>query len=627
MEIFGRKPYTWYQLPDQLSIRILCLQPHLDHTSPLHGSLITYSLKEVSDSYEAISYAWGPDKPYFPCTILIGDDTYLKITENLAGALRALRRTTSERLLWADAICIDQQSLVEKSRQVNLMSKIFGLSTRTLVWLGEDDESVPLAFNLCKHLSKSRRSYGLYSVYPFQDGSDDDPIFAENRIALRQDSVQGPALVALLTRDWFWRRWMIQEVALAKAVVVHCGKYTLLWKELANALAVIRLVERTRSSGEVGGWMANAPRYKAHFWEPAWAIAARRLRIEHTSGVKADGHRRPTSPPSSMLEVLSAASLFDCTEPVDCIFSLSALVDDIEFESNYNETVSAAYTRLVDTYLYGQDTCRTRVLHHARLPVTQDEIRLSADIPSYVPNWQILKKWGHFRLGGSGIFKYSAGFRELSQVTKSPYGTPKLAGYGFGGIRYIGLEVTRDAFKQEIKKWFQNYCKGSEHYAQYLTNEALVTAMARTLLVSNRLRATQQLLGSRLSESDYEEFGAQIRKLFDDNLPAESSPSSTQSIRDFSFTPDFGKFIDAALRVLVLRRLAILDGESIALVPEAAKEGDRMVIFSGAETPFIVREVRATDRKCFQLVGECYVHGFMDEIELSSLAGVIFELL
>jgi hypothetical protein len=413
---------------------------------------------------------------------------------------------------------------------------------------------------------------------------------------------------------------MVQEVALAKVVLMHCGKHTLPWKDLANALAVIRLVERTRTSGEVGGWMANAHQDKAHFWEPAWAIAARRLRIERTSYIDADGQRRLTRPPSSMLEVLSAASLFDCTEPVDCIFSLSALVDDINFEPNYEETVSEAYSRLVDTYLYGSEICPTRILHHARLPVSPDDIRLSAGIPSYVPNWQILKEWGHFRLGGSGSFRYSAGFQELSMVTKSSSGAPNLGGYDLGGIRYIGREVTNDTFKPEMKKWFQNYTQGSEHDVQYLTNGPLVIAMARTLLADNRLRTTQQLFEPSLTEFDYGEFGAQIREIVDDSLPPTQPPGNLRRTRDF------GKFIGAALRVLVLRRPAILDGRSIALVPAAAREGDRMAIFSGAETPFIVREVHATDRKCFQLVGECYVHGFMDEVNLSGLDRVVFQL-
>ncbi|KAK5202853.1 hypothetical protein LTR47_011348 [Exophiala xenobiotica] len=372
--------------------------------------------------------------------------------------------------------------------------------------------------------------------------------------------------------------------------------------------------------------MADAHQYKTHFWEPAWAIAARRLRIEHTSHIDADGHSRRTSPPSSMLEVLSAASLLDCTKPVDYIFSLSALVDDIRFEPNYEETVSAVYRRLADTYLYGQERCQTRVLHHARLPLSQDEIRLSAGIPSYVPNWQILKQWGHCRLGGSGSFKYSAGFQEDSMVIKSPYGTPNIGGYGFGGIGYIGLEFTKETFKQEMKMWFQNYCHGSEHDVRYLTNEPLVTTMARTLLADNRLRATQQIIAPPLTESDYEEFGAQIRGIIDDNFPTRSSFSSTQPLGNLRRTHDFEKFMDAALRALVLRRLAILDGKSIALVPEATRAGDRMVIFSGAETPFIVREIHNMDRKCFQLVGECYVHGFMDKVDLSALGRMIFEV-
>ena len=42
-----------------------------------------------------------------------------------------------------------------------------------------------------------------------------------------------------------------------------------------------------------------------------------------------------------MLEVLSATSLFDCTDPHDFIFCLNALADGIEFDSKYEESVAA----------------------------------------------------------------------------------------------------------------------------------------------------------------------------------------------------------------------------------------------------------------------------------------------
>ena len=101
----GRQLSKWNPLPDKPSIRIPKLQPHHDDNHPLQCSLVTWSLEAASDSFEAISYAWGPGDPQFPIIPLVGSASYLKRTEGLGAALKALRSTTSERQLWADAEC------------------------------------------------------------------------------------------------------------------------------------------------------------------------------------------------------------------------------------------------------------------------------------------------------------------------------------------------------------------------------------------------------------------------------------------------------------------------------------------------------------------------------------------
>jgi hypothetical protein len=58
---------------------------------------------------------------------------YLPITSNLDAALRRHRSKTGARRLWADAACINQADLAEKSNQISLMSKIYLNASRVLV--------------------------------------------------------------------------------------------------------------------------------------------------------------------------------------------------------------------------------------------------------------------------------------------------------------------------------------------------------------------------------------------------------------------------------------------------------------------------------------------------------------
>jgi ABC-type antimicrobial peptide transport system ATPase subunit len=53
-----------------------------------------------------------------------------------------MRFSDKPRVLWIDAICINQSSLSERSDQVALMSTIYSRANRNLVYLGEDDTAV-----------------------------------------------------------------------------------------------------------------------------------------------------------------------------------------------------------------------------------------------------------------------------------------------------------------------------------------------------------------------------------------------------------------------------------------------------------------------------------------------------
>ena len=83
-------------------IRLLVLLPASSENVPLKGKLQTFVLASVP-SYECLSYAWGEPKYEHAITI---DGHELPITSNLEIALRHLRLTDAERMLWVDAVCI-----------------------------------------------------------------------------------------------------------------------------------------------------------------------------------------------------------------------------------------------------------------------------------------------------------------------------------------------------------------------------------------------------------------------------------------------------------------------------------------------------------------------------------------
>ncbi|KAH9204993.1 heterokaryon incompatibility, partial [Leptodontidium sp. 2 PMI_412] len=69
-------------------------------------------------------------------TIQCNDGTAIAITTNCRDALIALRKRYGRLTIWIDAICINQQDIEEKSKQIQLMEEIYSWSERVIVWLG-----------------------------------------------------------------------------------------------------------------------------------------------------------------------------------------------------------------------------------------------------------------------------------------------------------------------------------------------------------------------------------------------------------------------------------------------------------------------------------------------------------
>jgi hypothetical protein len=102
------------------TIRLLNLHPGITE------DLICCDLQCVSLSatpeYEAISYYWGTHAGAIEIQC---DGRPFMITKELAAAFKKFRREDSNRLLWVDAICINQNDTKEKNCQVPLMRTIY----------------------------------------------------------------------------------------------------------------------------------------------------------------------------------------------------------------------------------------------------------------------------------------------------------------------------------------------------------------------------------------------------------------------------------------------------------------------------------------------------------------------
>jgi hypothetical protein len=220
--------------------RVLYLAPGVGDESPLAASLEVVDIQNTAP-YEALSYMWGPatDEPreYLwlgPCP--------LPIKPNLEAALRALRLRALARRLWIDAVCINQDDVDERSRQVRYMRLVYKHATRVIVWLGLKTAGVEQAFELARRLAQAKEVLDCPEASGVRPGE-----------ALDEDAVSGfvasmlgelpPVVIQhlsnLFARPYFTRTWCIQEVVAASWVIVKVEEIEMPFLELISTIPFV----------------------------------------------------------------------------------------------------------------------------------------------------------------------------------------------------------------------------------------------------------------------------------------------------------------------------------------------------------------------------------------------------
>jgi len=176
-------------------------------------------------SYEALSYTWGGTE--MSKRIKINGRT-LSITENLYLALQYLRLQDTDRILWVDAIYIDQSNEKERGHQVQQMGNIYSQANWVILWLGPATHDTDILMDSLKQLQEKSIKYACKD-WKLADERWMD-LWLSVQPTLRSQH-RYPGLVTrqrrgmecLLGRPWFKRVWILQEVANAKAAVFCSG--------------------------------------------------------------------------------------------------------------------------------------------------------------------------------------------------------------------------------------------------------------------------------------------------------------------------------------------------------------------------------------------------------------------
>lgn len=359
--------------------RKLELLPAKSQHDPLTANLLAED-PHGHHEYEALSYTWESEKR--PCTINI-DSMVLHIGENLAAALRQFRLKTRSRWLWVDAICINQEDPIERTAQVRMMTLIYREATITLSWLGVESEhgdgKATMGFFKWLLLNKQKQRQLQNATNPKKL----DKVFREyNATAARSKSphstVDVTKLFAFCERRYFTRRWILQEVGVARDSQFYCGKTSINGYDLADAASHLLFHDSPMTiSTQFMRFMSLRRPEKYHASSKKQASIEDRRESDEIKGFRAIG-------------TLERFREFDCSDGRDMIAAL-AWADPRSglFSVDYGVSIEENYKRFAEDVLAISSECLACALSSAARRPRGGGTELPSWVPSWVPDWRL----------------------------------------------------------------------------------------------------------------------------------------------------------------------------------------------------------------------------------------------
>lgn len=523
--------------------------------------------------YEALSYTWND---FYRQSMIMNAST-LMMTGNLSLALRQLQHETQPRVLWIDALCINQDDDEEKGRQVLLMTQIYSRAELVIIWLGEADQHTQLAFD-----SFAKRAA------EFEANKFSDPL---SYPLSESASKELDAVHATMDRAYFSRVWIIQEVVVAKAAKVVCGEYEMDFEPFALGARwyCINAPSHAAAQGQVTNTLSNGQRVIMDVLLPCQRA-----------------YRSGEDSPALNLEHL----LFFCrnskaTNPLDYIYAFTGFVSNLSSEEAeppcYSKSPEVLYT----------ETMRRILLSTGNLDMlcaVQKAGNESKQLPSWVPDWRT--PWRLELLGGPGLFLGPPLFN-ASCGRKAAFfddGDPThlgIAGFALDRVTKLLNPWNGLGGRNMTEFWFgdsqmKDICEMQGLEAEYkFGGEPIQKAYLRTLgvdqLPDSRLYLRPDIDPPMTWRGWFQWLmdGHEVDETYTESMPLEIRSEIMWHI----------------MRYTRGRMLFVTDGGSIGLGPDSMREGDSVVIFRGASVPFVIRGEGPTNS---ELIGECYLHGFME---------------
>ncbi|WPV30485.1 Heterokaryon incompatibility protein 6, OR allele [Fulvia fulva] len=585
-------PQPVYQTIDasRYEIRLLEVLPGA-YPQPIKCVLRPVSLLAATvPQYETVSYCWGQSQRCFPINL----NDRRRLIENSAGCvLHRVQLPHQSRLIWIDAVCINQDDDREKGQQVSIMGDIYRCSKQNIVYFGMVNKFAravqatlqAVLSDMKKNIPKDTTLFELTHL----SGPSEQHRMPQNGRLMDPDINLRP-LEALYSDPWFGRIWVVQEVALAPTSICYYGDAEFL---LADVL-------------RVAVWLIW---HQGMRW-PHTTISKQGLNRAFSIWYFADHDPSLKSQYQMMTRTLTTICLaletHEATNPKDKIYALLGL--HARWKPGLWQAIMPRYDKTVSVSDVYRDATRTMIQEAMSLEILQYRCpRAEHPLLPTTPSWII----DFTRLSGKGIRPRRLGLRFTADDGRGIKECTILAPQGLPVLPLVGFTLDR------VKSRTRTIADTESVYVPELAD---ILALSQSLRLPYR-DLSQQLARTLVADHDSngiapgpraQEAYSAFLSLCNDSMSlliksANSMPSRTKKEQvDLG-----GRYLQSFLLACVGRCFFVTNGGLMGIGPENLVEGDRVAILYGGRVPFVMSTRGSLGRGEYRLLGECYVDGVM----------------
>ncbi|KAF4459783.1 ankyrin repeat and SAM domain containing 6 [Fusarium albosuccineum] len=506
--------------------------------------------------YEALSYTWASELPSAIASVSSGGTSgrgfvfEIELAGNLASALRHLRYEDESRVLWIDAICINQKDSNERNLQVKRMGSIYSFARRVIVWLGPEGDDSTHALSTLQSLASQVELTVDNSLCPTPGASKPDWYYPFHPLPSDMfNHATWSSIRLLFTRSWFSRVWVTQEVALAnRFTIVHCGGYSLPWLNLKKAIGIILAKESTPEDVKL-------------------------ILDPQVPGIPPPAMR-------SLLRLMTSVRRKNCQRPHDKVYGILSLVSpglSSLIRPMYEEPAAMVFKDVFLAHI--EHTKRFELLQYCSI------LNQYPGAPSWVPNWERGPRTVVFALH-TGHFRQASG-QSAAYHSLVSQNTLQVAGVRCARVESVGdtAEGDIDQIFDIIRTWEPEGLRDGRYQPGGSVLDAFLEAVFQGCLKDRFPRAISwptlsDLRNNYLALLSGEDGRANLQKYLQNGVAKATSFFTTQE----------GYF---------------------GVAEKGVHEGDIVCTMLGCNIPMLIRPTDESNNK-FHLVGICFVPGLLD---------------